>query len=42
MSKKQQYNYAQLLKFIEAVKHFNPWIAQCILNFINENDSIEI
>lgn len=42
MSKKQQYNYAQLLKFIESAKHFNPWIAQCILNFINENDSIEI
>lgn len=20
----------------------NPWIAQCILNFINENDSIKI
>lgn len=42
MSKKQQYNYVQLLKFIEGVKHFNPWIAQCILNFINENDSIKI
>lgn len=42
MSKKQKYNYAQLLKFIEGVKHFNSWIAQCILNFINENDSIKI
>lgn len=42
MSKKQKYNYARLLKFIEGVKYFNPWIAQCILNFINENDSIEI
>lgn len=20
----------------------NPWIAQCVLNFINENDSIKI
>lgn len=42
MSKKQKYNYARLLKFIEGVKHFNPWIAQCILNFINENDSVKI
>ena len=42
MSKKQQYNYAQLLKFIEGVEHFNPWIAQCILNFINENDSMTL
>lgn len=42
MSKKQRYNYAQLLKFIEDAEYVNPWIAQYILNFINENDSIEI
>ena len=42
MSKKQQYNYAQLIKFIEGVKHFNPCIEKCILNFINENDSVKI
>lgn len=42
MNEIQEYNCMQLLKFIEGVKHFNPWIAQCILNFINENDSIKI
>lgn len=42
MSKKQRYNYAQLLKFTEDAEYVNPWIAQCILNFINENDSIKI
>lgn len=42
MSKKQRYNYAQLLKFIEYAEYVNPWIALCILNFINENDSIKI
>lgn len=42
MSKKQRYNYAQLLKFIEDAEYVNPWIAHCILNFINENDSIKI
>ena len=25
MSKKQQYNYAQLLKFIEGAEYVNPW-----------------
>lgn len=33
-------------RYIDSIKplkkHFNPWIAQCILNFINENDSIKI
>lgn len=42
MSKKQEYNYVQLLNFIESAKHFNPWIAQCILKFINENECIKI
>lgn len=42
MNEIQEYNCMQLLKFIEGVKHFNPWIAQCILNFINENDSVKI
>ena len=42
MSKKQQYNRAQLLRFIEDAEYFNPWIAQCILRFIRENDSIKI
>lgn len=42
MNEIQEYNCMQLLKFIEGVKHFNSWIAQCILNFINENDSVKI
>lgn len=42
MSKKQQYNYAQLLKFIEGAEYVNPWILECVLNFIRENDSIKI
>ena len=42
MSKKQQYNYAQLLKFIEGAEYMNPWITECILNFIRENESVKI
>lgn len=42
MSKKQKYNYAQLLRFIEDAEYMNPWIVECILKFIRENESIKI
>mgnify|MGYP000862188162 CR=1 FL=1 len=42
MSKKQEYNYVQLLNFIEDAEYVNPWIGECILRFIRENGSIKI
>lgn len=42
MSKKQEYNYVQLLNFIEDAEYVNPWIGECILRFIREKTVLTI